>query len=88
MKTRREIIKKIVELKPEFERAEDAYFSAIEEKQQGGEIYHADFLKLESEYEIIKKEIETLQWVVYDDSEDSEDKTNKKDENSFSHSEG
>lgn len=85
MKTRREIINRIVELKPEFEMAEDAYFSAIEEKQQGGEIYHADFLKLESEYEILKKEIETLQWVVYDDSED---KTNKKDENSFSHSEG
>ena len=86
MKTRKQIIDRIVELRPVFEQAEEAYFLAIEEKQQGGEMYHADFIKLESDYEIIKKEIETLQWVVYDDSE--EDKKNKKDENTFSHSQG
>jgi hypothetical protein len=86
MRTRREIVKRIAELKPEFERAEEAYFSAIEEKQEGGEIYHADFLKLESDYEILKKEIETLQWVVYTDS--GENEKEQEDENSFSHKEG
>ncbi len=84
MKKRREIIKKIAELTPEFEQAKEAYFSAIEEKQEGGEIYQVDFLRIESEYEILKKEIETLQWVVFDDQEEE----NKKDsnENSYSHS--
>ncbi len=86
MKKRREIIKKIAELTPEFEQAKEAYFSAIEEKQEGGEIYQVDFLRIESEYEILKKEIETLQWVVFDDQEEE----NKKDsnENSYSHSQG
>lgn len=64
MKNREEILQKIAELTPEFELAEEAYFSMIEEKQEGGDIYTADFLKIESEYEIIKKEIETLQWVI------------------------
>jgi hypothetical protein len=85
MRTRREIIKRIVELKPEFEQAEESYFSAIQEKQEGGEIYPADFLKLESDYEILKKEIETLQWVVYSEGENTK---SDKDENSFSNQEG
>lgn len=61
-------MQKIAELTPEFEKAEEAYFSVIEEKQSGEDIYTSDFLKIESEYEIIKKEIETLQWVI--DSEE------------------
>jgi len=69
MKNREEILQKIAELTPEFERAEEAYFSVIEEKQEGGEIYQSDFLKIESEYEILKKEIETLHWVI--DSEEN-----------------
>ena len=64
MKNREEILQKIAELTPEFEQAEEAYFSSIEEKQSGEDIYMADFLKLESEYEILKKEIETLEWVL------------------------
>ena len=86
MKTRREIVKRIAELRPEFDKVEEIYFSTIEEKQEGGEIYQADFLKIESEYEILKKEIETLQWVVYSDS--GENKKQQEDENSFSHQEG
>jgi len=49
MRTKQEILKKIAELTPEFELAEEAYFSSIEEKQNGEDIYMADFLKLESE---------------------------------------
>lgn len=64
MKNREEILKKIAELTPEFEQAEEAYFSSVEEKQSGEDIYMVDFLKLESEYEILKKEIETLYWVI------------------------
>lgn len=64
MKKREEILQKIAELTPDFEQAEEAYFSSVEEKQSGEDIYMVDFLKLESEYEIIKKEIETLQWVL------------------------
>lgn len=64
MRTKQEILKKIANLTPEFEKAEEAYFSSIEEKQNFEDIYMVDFLKLESEYEIIKKEIETLEWVL------------------------
>lgn len=64
MRNRKEIEQRILEITPEFERAEEAYFSTIEEKQDGGEIYQADFLKIESDYEILKKELETLQWVL------------------------
>jgi len=64
MKTKKEIEDKIAELTPGFELAEESYFSMIEEKQEGGEIYQSDFLKIESEYEILKKEIETLEWVL------------------------
>lgn len=85
MKKRREIIKRIAELKPEFEKAEDIYFSTIQEKQGGEDVYHADFLKIESEYELLKKEIETLQWVIYGDSGEQ---TKKRDEDSLSHQEG
>jgi hypothetical protein len=67
MKNREEILQKIAELTPEFEQAEEAYFSSIEEKQSGEDIYMADFLKLESEYEVLKKEIETLYWVIDSD---------------------
>jgi len=64
MKNREEILQKIAELTPEFEQAEEAYFSSIEQKQSGEDVYVADFLKIESEYEVLKKEIETLQWVL------------------------
>lgn len=86
MKSRRDIVKRIAELRPEFEEAERIYFSTIQEKQEGGEIYQADFLKIESDYEILKKEIETLQWVVYGDI--GENEKQQEDENSFSHQEG
>ncbi|MEK6828519.1 MAG: hypothetical protein AABY15_00100 [Nanoarchaeota archaeon] len=82
MKNRNEIIKKIVELTPEFEKAQESYFSVIKAKQSGENISQADFIKIESEYEVLKKEIETLQWVVYGDQEEIEnEKTN---EDSFS----
>lgn len=64
MKTKKEIQNRIDELSLEFQLAEQSYFSVIEEKQEGGEIYQSDFLKIESEYEILKKEIETLEWVL------------------------
>lgn len=64
MKSKEELQKKILLLTPEFEAAEESYFSAIEEKQSGGEIYESDFIKIESEYELIKKEIDTLEWVL------------------------
>jgi hypothetical protein len=64
MKNKKDIEDKIAELAPNLELAEESYFSMIEEKQSGGEIYQSDFLKIESEYEILKKEIETLDWVL------------------------
>lgn len=64
MKTKKEIEDKIAELIPNLELAEESYFSMIEEKREGGEIYQSDFLKIESEYEILKMEIETLEWVL------------------------
>jgi len=64
MKNKKDIEDKIAELAPNLELAEESYFSMIEEKQGGGEIYQLDFLKIESEYEILKKEIETLEWVL------------------------
>jgi hypothetical protein len=86
MKSRKEIINRIIELTPEFEKAEEAYFSIVEEKQSGEDIYAADFLKIESEYEILKKEIETLQWVVY--SEENQEENQEENEDSFNHTEG
>lgn len=64
MKTRQEIEDKIKELTPAFELAEESYFSIIEEKQGGEGVCKFDFIKIESEYEILKKEIETLEWVM------------------------
>jgi len=64
MRTRKEIEARIKKLTPQLEIAEESYFSTIQEKQGGGEIYEADFLKIESEYEILKKEMETLEWVL------------------------
>lgn len=64
MRTNQEIQKRIDKLNKELIPAEESYFSVVEEKQQGGEIYEVDFLKIESEYEILKKEIETLEWVL------------------------
>jgi len=65
MKTRKEIITKIIELTPGFELAEEAYFSAVEEKQKRKEYSQIDFLKLESEYEILKEKIKILRWIIY-----------------------
>lgn len=64
MRNRHEIEQRIKELTPQFELAEEAYFSTVQEKQEGGEIYEVDFLKIESEYEILKTELEALQWVL------------------------
>lgn len=84
MKSRKEIIQRIIELTPEFEKAQEFYFSTIKAKQAGDSICQTDFLKIESEYEILKKEIETLQWVVYENQEEK----NKTNESSFSYKEG
>jgi hypothetical protein len=64
MRNKHEIQERIDELTPKFELAEESYFSTIEEKQGGEDVYESDFLKIESDYEILKKEIETLQWVL------------------------
>lgn len=64
MKNRIEVTKRIIEVRKEFELAEESYFSTIQEKQEGGEIYEVDFLKIESEYEVLKKELETLEWFL------------------------
>jgi len=64
MRNKREIQERIDELVPKMELAEESYFSTIEEKQGGEDVYESDFLKIESDYEILKKEIETLQWVL------------------------
>jgi hypothetical protein len=64
MRNIHEIEQRIKELTPQFELAEEAYFSTVQEKQEGGEIYEVDFLKIESEYEILKKELGALQWVL------------------------
>jgi len=84
MKSRREILKRIVELKPELEAAEESYFSAVKDKQTGKEISQIEFLKIESEYEIIRKEVETLQWAISIDTESKEERVN----NSLSNQEG
>jgi|AntRauMFilla1563_2_1112583.scaffolds.fasta_scaffold26782_3 hypothetical protein len=64
MRNKQEIQNKIDALEPEVFAAEESYYSMINEKQTGGRINESDFLKIESEYEILKKEIETLQWVL------------------------
>ena len=64
MKSREEILNKIAQLTPEFEVAEESYFLMIKSKQSGENIDKSDFLKIESEYDVLKKEIETLNWVL------------------------
>lgn len=65
MRTKEEIQEKIEELTPDLELAEDSYFSMVNEKMTGGRfVNESDFLKIESEYEVIKKEMETLKWVL------------------------
>jgi len=64
MRTNKEIQDKINELTPSFESAEESYFSLVEKKQKGEKISDIDFLKTENEYEVLKKEIETLEWTL------------------------
>ena len=64
MRTKKEIQERIKELTPAYELAEDSYFSILRDKSEGETVNEVDFLKIESEYEILKKEIETLQWVL------------------------
>jgi hypothetical protein len=64
VKSRDEILNKIVELTADFELAEESYFFMIDSKQSGEKVNKLDFIKIESEYEILKKEIETLSWVL------------------------
>ena len=64
MRTDKEIIEKIRRLKEELQPAEDSYFSSIESKQKGEIVSDIDFLRIESEYEMIKKELNTLLWVL------------------------
>jgi hypothetical protein len=64
MRTNKEIENRIEELTPAYELAEDSYFSTLQEKSEGEIVNEVDFLKIESEYEILKKEIESLEWVL------------------------
>ena len=83
MKTRKEILERLKELAPEMEIAKKAYFLAVEEKQKGEIVSEVDFLKIESEYELIRKEIESLKWVINIDSREKDG-----DESALSHQEG
>lgn len=64
MRTDKEIVEKIRKLRVDIQPAEDSYFLAIESKQNGEIISEVDFFKIESEYDIIKKELNTLLWVL------------------------
>lgn len=64
MRTDKEIVEKIRILKEELQPAEDSYFSSIESKQKGEIVSDIDFLRIESEYEMINKELDTLLWVL------------------------
>jgi len=64
MRSKKEIQDRIDKLIPQLEKAEESYFTTIQEKQEGGEIYTSDFVKIESEYELLKKEVETLEWIL------------------------
>lgn len=64
MRTKKEIEESILELTPLLELAEESYFSMIESKQKGEEISQIDFMKISSDYDVLKIEIETLQWVL------------------------
>jgi len=83
LKTRKEILERLAELRPELELAEDSYFSVVESKQRGEDVDAMEFLKIESEYELIKKEFDTLQWVIKINSREEEG-----DESSLSYQEG
>ena len=64
MKSKKEIQDKIDELTPLFEMSENLYFQSIKEKQNGLNINIVDFIKIEFDYEILKKEIKSLEWVL------------------------
>lgn len=64
MRTLEEIENRLSELHQDFETSENSYFEAVASKQKGEAISSVDFMQIESEYEIIKKEIETLEWVL------------------------
>jgi hypothetical protein len=64
MRNRHEIEESIAELTPLLELAAEEYFSLVESKQKGEEVSEVDFIKTMSEYDILKLEIETLQWVL------------------------
>lgn len=64
MRNQREIQNRIDELAPMLELAEESYFSAVSDKESGNVFNEVDFLKLESEMEIIKSELEALEWVL------------------------
>ena len=64
MKTNQEIIEKVREVKEEFLPAEESYFSAVKDKQEGKEVSDIDFLRIENEYELLKKELDTLLWTL------------------------
>ena len=64
MKTLTEIKDKIKGLTPDLELAQESYFSIVKDKQEGKEVSKIDFMRIESEYEILKKEVETLEWAL------------------------
>jgi len=64
LKTKQEIEKRIEELRPDYDLAEDSYFNTLQDKSEGEIVNEVDFLKIESDYEILKIEIETLEWVL------------------------
>ena len=64
MRTKKEIQDKIDLLMPYLELARESYFSAVEDKQKGKEMSQLDFLKIESEFELLEKELESLEWVL------------------------
>lgn len=49
---------------PDLELARESYFSAVEDKQKGKGLSQLDFLKIESEFELLEKELESLIWVL------------------------
>ena len=64
MRTNKEIVNRIHKMKKELQLAEESYFSIIEEKREGKEVSNIDFLKIENEYELLKKEHEILLWIL------------------------
>jgi len=64
MRSRKEIEESIIELTPILELTSEAYFSMIESKQKGEDIPNVDFIRITSEYDVAKIEIETLKWVL------------------------